>query len=209
MKRYIAALSVCALIAASTPALAKGKDKKAMSAPAEKAAPAKTGDTDLKTALENRYWDMRAAIKSGDPNLYRKNMADDFVGIDLNDAKRDAGQVVAALGRSVPDDSRKEKTTIDSLKVDGDRAEVATTYDLKTIRKAVDGSAINYHMVTTSNDVWVKKDDQWLLQKTQAETGDVFINDKLVAHRVRGQKEATAPAATDAAKKSEEEKKAP
>lgn len=203
MKRFIAALSICVLFA-STPALAAGKDRAALRSAATKksvAAKSEGKGGDMKKAIESRYWDMRMAIKAGDPGLYKKNLADDFVSIDLNNATRNADQIVAALGRSIPDDSRKENTTVDSLKVDGDAAEVKSTYDLQARRKAVDGSTINYHMVTTSNDMWVKKDGQWLLQKTQAETGDVYINDKLAAHRVRG--EAASPSADTAAKPAE------
>ncbi len=202
MKKLIAALSICALTAVSVPACAAAKDKKAESA--QKAAPAKADeDTDLKTKLENRYWDMRAAIKAGDPDLYRANMTDDFVDIDLNGTKRNTDQVVAALGKIVPDDSRKEKTTVNAVKLDGDKADVDATYDLTAIRKAVNGSTINYHMVTTTNDVWVNQDGRWLLQKTEAESGDVYVNDKLVAHRVQGQKNDAAPAVKDAGGKKE------
>lgn len=199
MKKFFAALTVCTLIAAA-PALAAAKERAALGGAGKtKATPAKVNEKgdDFKTKLESRYWDMRMAIKAGDPNLYKKNLADDFVSIDLNDAKRNGNEIVAALGQSIPDDSRKEKTTVESVKLDGDRAEAKVTYDLTALRQATDGSKINYHMVTVSNDVWVKKDGQWLLQKTQAETGDVYINDKLAAHRVRGQA-APAPAAKDA-----------
>lgn len=209
MKKYIAALTACALIAVSGPALAAGKDKKAAGTAAEKTATATAKDEDAKKTLETRYWDMRMAIKAGDAAQYRKNMAADFTGIDLNNNKRTADQIVTALSHNIRDDSRKEQTTIDSVKLEGNKAQVAATYDLETKRKAVNGSMINYHMVTKSNDVWVKMDGKWLLQKTEAETGDVYINGKLVAHRARGDGKAPAPGAKkDAAAKAANEKPA-
>jgi hypothetical protein len=186
MKRLLAVLTLCLLTAlAATPACAKDKDSDA-----------------LKKTIENRYWDIRMSIKSGDPDRFRANLAAGYANTDLAGAVRNADQIVDALGQTVPDDSRKEETTITSLERAGDgKVIVETNYDLTTMRALEDGSKIEYHMVTTSTDTWVKEGGAWLLEKSVANTGDVFINGEKIAHRVRGESLPAAAAKDKAAEK--------
>ena len=190
MKKYLTAFSFCLLLAVTAfPAYA-------------------ADDGALKNAIEGRYRDLKTAIANGNPNIYRENLASGFTSTDLAGKTRSADQIVDAIGRGVPDDSRKEKTTVNSLKQDGGKAVVEQTYDMKTIRAAAKGRRkINYHMVTKSTDTWIKDKDTWKLQKTVTNSGDVWINDKPVAHRVRG--EAVEPAAGAADKPADKKKPVP
>jgi hypothetical protein len=133
MKKYLIAFSLCLLLVLA-------------------ASPAHAADSALKNVIENRYRDLRMAIAKGDPDMYRGNLASDFSSVDLADNARNADQIIAALGQTVPDDSRKENTTVNSLKLDGDKAVVEQTYDLTALRVAQDnrkiphGDKIHRHM---------------------------------------------------------------
>jgi hypothetical protein len=115
------------------------------------------------------------------------------------------GSVVAGtIASAIPDDSRKSKISVTSFKWEGDKAVVGQTYDLTTLRAAAKDEKITVHMVTTSTDTWMKEDDQWVLAKSVAETGDIYMSDVHVGHRVRGEAPVTAQKAPAADKPKDE-----
>jgi hypothetical protein len=150
----------------------------------------------LQRILSDRYGAMRLAMGGRDKARVEAMLAPGFHSVALSGRTEDAAQMLKPMtDASVLDRPKIFTTKVEVVKQDGDRAVVAQTYEMKTVKQRSDGAADLVRIVAFSDDTWVKKGDDWLLQSTEATAADLYINEKLQKHAVR---QTPAPASSPA-----------
>lgn len=93
-------------------------------------------------------------------------------------------QEVAGLPK---DPLKVSTTTLLSVKPVGNTAVVEQRYDMKTTKTAPDGAKRNIELITLSTDTWVNSNGEWLMQKTETEQLDYYVDGQRVAHKIHSQ----------------------
>lgn len=126
--------------------------------------------SDSKVELQGRYDAMNSAIKAKDVDKFMGFLATDFeqVGVDKTVLKRTKmDEITRAVTKEAVDiDS---KTTVETVTVSGDRADVTATSVQKITMKEPTGDKTHVVEITsTSQDVWKKDNGEWkMLQSTE------------------------------------------
>lgn len=87
---------------------------------------------------------------------------------------------------ALPKDPLKvSTTTILSVKPNGAVAIVKQRYDMKTVKTAADGTKRNVELITLSTDTWSNIRGTWLIQRTETDQLDYYVNGQQVMHKVK------------------------
>jgi hypothetical protein len=148
---------------------------------------ARGDDSDLRAVLQNRYATMKAAMSAHDDKVVLSLLTTDFVSIDTTGQSMGPTQMIQEVDSLPKDPNKTSTTTIVSIKRAENTAIVGQRYDMKTVKVAADGSSRNVELVSLSTDTWVKFNGSWLLQKTETDQIDYYVDGQLVTHRVRSQ----------------------
>jgi hypothetical protein len=100
---------------------------------------ASRADDSLRTALEARYADMKAAMAAHDSAAIAATIAPDFASVDVSGQSKGASQVIADVTALKPDPNRSSETTLISITPAADAVTVQQQYHMKTIVTAADG----------------------------------------------------------------------
>jgi hypothetical protein len=150
---------------------------------------ARADNSALQATLQRRYAAMKVAMSAHDDEAMQALLAPDFVSIDVTGQSERAAQMIREVD-SLPIDPDKDyvsTTTILSLKPVGKTAIVTQRYDIKTHKLGADGINRTTELITVSTDTWVNVNGAWILQQTETDRLDFYINGQQVTHRVRPQ----------------------
>ena len=148
-------------------------------------ASARADDSALKVTLQNRYGDLKDAIGSRNGNAIAALLAPGFVSIDVSGASESAEQMIGEV-KALPEDPNKvSTTTILSLDSGDNSVIVRQRYDMRTTKTVADGSKRNAELITNSTDTWVNLNGTWLLQKTETDEVDYYLDGERVVHKVK------------------------
>ena len=140
---------------------------------------------DLRTAIEARYSEMKAAMASHDSKALGAILAQNFVSIDTSD-KSETGDAMIAAVNSIPTDPNKiSKTTLLSVQRNDAGAEVEQRYEMNTHKSGNDGAEHTVRLETISTDTWILAQGQWRIQRSITNKLDYYIDGKLAAHKER------------------------
>lgn len=114
-------------------------------------------------------------------------LAPSFVSIDVSGQSEDASQMIQEVAGLPKDPLKVSTTTLLSVKPVGNTAVVEQRYDMKTTKAAPDGAKRNIELITLSTDTWVNSNGEWLMQKTETEQLDYYVDGRRVAHEIRSQ----------------------
>jgi ketosteroid isomerase-like protein len=148
-------------------------------------ASAGAADDSVRTALQSRYADLKAAMTTRDAAALTAIFAPDFVSVDASGQSKAASQVMADLNAMKPDPNKTNETTLISITAGEDAVTVEQRYDMKTVRTAADGTQHNMELVALSTDSWIKPADVWLIQRTVTHELSVFDGGKLIMHKLK------------------------
>jgi Domain of unknown function (DUF4440) len=141
--------------------------------------------SDLQTAIDARYSEMKTAMTSHDSKALRAILAPDFVSIDTSDKSETADSMIAAVNSMQADPNKVSKTTLISVKRIGAGAKVEQRYEMNTQRIGNDGRDHAVRLETISTDTWVLAQGQWRIQRTITNKLDYYIDGKVAAHKER------------------------
>jgi hypothetical protein len=161
------------------------------------AAPARADDSALIRALGDRYSALRLAMDERLIGKVREMLAPGFRSVSLSGRTEDASQMLKLLEKAGAEHPHVATTGVKVLKDEGEKATVAQTYEMHAVKMGRGGGQDRVKIIALSTDVWVKKDSQWLLESTETESADLYINDKLEKHAVR-EKKTEAPSGSPA-----------
>jgi hypothetical protein len=173
MRKTVATLAVLGTVLAATPAYAAG--------PLDNDA--------LRAALEARYDAMQQATDKRDGAALGKFLAPDFASVTLDNQTKGRDQMIHDVGVLPP--KKQESTTsvfIHDVRQVKDKAYVDETYRLDKTNTGQNGKSRKWRLNTNVSDTWTLVGDEWLLEKSVANSANIFINDQHVAHQVRGKK---------------------
>jgi hypothetical protein len=112
-------------------------------------------------------------------------LAPDFTSVDASGHEINAAQMLQELDALPKDPQKVSKTTLLSVNLVAGNVVVEQRYDMKTVKIAADGTSRNVELITLSKDVWARSNQTWLLQKTQTDELDYYVNGQKVMHKVR------------------------
>lgn len=127
---------------------------------------------DAKAAFQARYAELRTAMEAHDAAKVSALIAPDYQMTDINGQVRDFAAVMERMNRmrqgagAGAGGERKANTTVLSATITGDSAQVEQRFEGGGKRTGDDGEEHTMEMIVLSSDVWVKKGDAWLLQKS-------------------------------------------
>jgi hypothetical protein len=150
------------------------------------AVPSQGGTAGLKSILEGRYTDLKAAIAAHDDKAIMAVLGPDFMSLDASSHEGNAATMIRQVKTMPADPNRVSGTTILSVKEDSVGAHVEQRYQMNTVKMTPDGRKQNVELVTLSSDIWVKIGGRWLLQQTTTRQADYFIDGQSVLHQVTG-----------------------
>ena len=148
-------------------------------------AAAGAADDPLRTALQSRYADLKAAMTARDVAALTAIFAPDFVSVDVSGHSKAANQVMADLNAMKPDPNKTSETTLISIMAGDDAVTVEQRYDMKTVRAAADGTQHDMELVALSTDSWIKPAAVWLIRRTVTHELSVFDGGKLIMHKLK------------------------
>ncbi|KPH59612.1 nuclear transport factor 2 family protein [Novosphingobium sp. ST904] len=125
---------------------------------------------DTKGDIEARYEQLRVAMDSREPAQIKPLLAADFVRTDLGGNKMSAEQMIEGLTMVPVDPDRKSATTVQSVTLKGDVAEVDQQQVASDTREGRDGQTHTFGMTSISHDTWVKSEKGWLLRTTETQS---------------------------------------
>jgi hypothetical protein len=141
--------------------------------------------SDLRTAIEARYAEMKTAMASKDSKALVAILAKNFVSVDTSDKSEDADAMIAAVSGLPTDPNRISETTLLSVRrVDGG-VEVEQRYEMNTHKPGKDGAEHAVKLEAHSTDTWIHTHGQWRTQRTITNKFAYYIDGKLVAHKER------------------------
>ncbi len=138
---------------------------------------------DTKADLQNRYDTLKAAMAAHDGPAIQAMLTTDFKAIDVTGQSEDATQMIAEVQTLKSDPNKKSQTTLLSVTVNGDTAEVEQAYDMTTQKTGADGQAHAVELKTQSHDTWKKIGASWLLSSTRTEQMNYAVDGKTVMHK--------------------------
>jgi ketosteroid isomerase-like protein len=144
---------------------------------------ASRADDTLRSALESRYADMKAAIAARDSAAIASILAPDFASVNVSGQSKGASQVIADVNAMKPDPNRSSETTLISITPTANTVTIGQRYHMKTVVTVADGTQHTVELVTVSTDNWVKPADLWLLQRTVTNELSLFRDGQLVSHK--------------------------
>jgi len=150
-------------------------------------ASARPDNNGLKDTLQRRYAEMKAAMSAHDDKAMQALLAPDFVSIDVTGRSESATQMISevdALPIAASEDY-VSATTILSMRPAGKSVVVTQRYDMKTHKAGAEGVNRTTELITVSTDTWVKMNGAWILQKTETDRLDYYLNGQQVMHQVR------------------------
>lgn len=140
---------------------------------------------DIRTDFQDRYDAMKSAMDARNTMALGAMLTPDFISIDIKGQSQDAARMLKQVLTLAPDPDSHSRTTIVSVKVDGDAARVTQTYEMTTRKPTLDRSMQTVRLVADSSDIWRNTDGVWRMQSTQTERMDYFVDEKLVASLTR------------------------
>jgi hypothetical protein len=142
---------------------------------------------DTTADLQSRYDAMKAAMAARDSSAIRALLTSDFTATDIIGETENAAQMIAGVQLLKPDPDKKTQTTLLSVTVNGDTAEVEQTYDITAQKTGANGQVYAVELKTQSHDTWKKIGASWLLSSTRTEHLDYSVNGKIIMHKEAGQ----------------------
>ncbi len=124
---------------------------------------ARADDAALKATLQARYAAMKTAMAARDDKAVAALLAQNFTSADVSGQSENAAQMLQEVDALTKDSNKTSTTTLLAIKVDANVATVKQRYDMKTVKTGA----------------------TWLLQETDTDQLDYFINGRLAAHKVR------------------------
>jgi hypothetical protein len=140
---------------------------------------------DLKSVLQARYAEMKAAMAAHNDAAVAAILAPGFISIDTSGQSEGASQMISEVDRLQPDPNKTSTTTLESVTQHGDTAMVEQRYDMRTTKTGPDGVHHKVELITRSTDTWVKPKATWLLQKTVTNELSYYVDGAVVAHKAR------------------------
>lgn len=118
--------------------------------------------------FSRRYADLRSAMEKGEAEGIEAILTPDFTSTDRRGETRTVDDVISMSARMAmmgDPGGRKSTTTIASIAMNGDGADIEQTTDTTMSRAGRDGQTHKLEMIATSDDHWVNQKGVWRLQK--------------------------------------------
>jgi ketosteroid isomerase-like protein len=147
--------------------------------------PGLADDGTLRPILEGRYAAMKSAMANCDAEAISSLLTPDFVSIDVSGDSENAARMITEVNALPKDPSKISNTEILSVDREGEVAVVQQRYDMKITKSGPDDSKGNIELIAISTDTWINPDGVWLLQKTETNQIDLFVDGKPISHEVR------------------------
>ncbi len=147
---------------------------------------AQDGDA-VRGVLQDRYKTLHAAMVADDRRLLGAVLASDYVGIDVSGHHSDGKELLNDATAMPIDPHALVSTTISSVREDGGAAIVRVRLDIKSTEPNCGGINERVEYVTFSTDTWINANGTWLLQKSQIERLEYYVNGRQVADNVQPQ----------------------
>ncbi len=119
---------------------------------------------DPKAAFQAKYDSYRTAMAAKDSTAVNAILAPGFQMTDIQGNTHDASGIATLMERMPAAMSQNSKTTVLEATVSGDSAAVRQELAATMVRPGPDGNEMRMEMSVTSNDIWVKSGDTWLLK---------------------------------------------
>ena len=140
--------------------------------------PALPCDHELRPVLDERYAAMRRAMAARDRDAILALLAGDFVSEDLEGRLMTGPHMADSVTALEIDRSeRTAVTTLTSIAVDGDEADVQQRYHMTTTERRPN---LPEALWTESRDRWRRVGDTWLLARTITEKREIVKNGRRV-----------------------------
>lgn len=144
---------------------------------------ATVADDDVMNALDIRYGDLKAAMSAHDSQALLAMLTPDFESIDISGKSTSGHDLASEIATIKADPNRVSTTTLTSVSREGDVARAEQRYDMQTM-KVMSGTTHKIELITLSSDVWVYETDQWRMKSTITKEVSVFMDGRLVTHKV-------------------------
>lgn len=128
---------------------------------------------------------MKTAMAARDDKAVAALLAPSFLSVDVSGQRENTAQMLQEVDGLTKDPNKTSATTLLAVTLAANVATVKQRYDMNTIKAAVDGTTRKIELVTLSTDKWVNSGGTWLLQETDTDQLDYFVNGKLAVHKVR------------------------
>ncbi len=145
-------------------------------------------DSVLRSVLEKRYEAMKAAMADRKPTAIAALLAPDFLSVDVSGHSENAAQMIEEVAGSPNDPLKVSDTTLLSIETSDNTAVVSQRKDKKTTKTGPDGSKRNIELITLSTDTWINSKGVWLIQRTETDQLDYFVNGQTTIHKIRATK---------------------
>lgn len=120
---------------------------------------------DDKEDISQRYTQLRAAMTARDPVAIKALFTKDFESTDMRGTAT-ADEMIEDLARFRPGAIANSDTTLEKVEVSGTTANVLRRVHDAGKRTGPDGVEHTMELTRVSDDVWQRKEGQWLLRST-------------------------------------------
>jgi len=146
-------------------------------------------DDATKLAIQARYDQINTATAAKDWAARRAIYASDYKSTDIDGKSSTADDEIAGLEKALPYLSSVEvKTTVVSVRQDGDLAHVEQQAEAHSTIKGWFGKTYAVDIKSRSADVWRRVKSTWVIVSATAEQVDVSSDGKSVVHKVKAPK---------------------
>jgi hypothetical protein len=142
-------------------------------------------DRPLQQTLQGRYAALQVAMAARDDKAVTALLTPTFTSINIAGQTENAAQMLGEIDTTPKDPSNVSKTTLLSIKRAGNTAIVQQRYDMKSSNVAANGMKRKVEVIAISTDTWVMSHGRWLMQKTQTDRFDYYLNGRRIVHQAR------------------------
>jgi len=139
-------------------------------------------DSTLATLLTQRYAALEAAH---DNKAYAEVLAPDFVLTNVLGHTMAAPEAIQMWESRPKDPSKVIDHKLLALKRKAHTVIVQRRIDAKTVEPAADGGRLNVEFIWLTSDTWINDRGTWLLQTSDADKMDYYLNGRLIDHLSR------------------------
>jgi hypothetical protein len=156
----------------------------ALPAAARAAAACPVSEAGAKTALTQRYADLKTTMGARDRAGMLAILAPGFISEDASGEKKGAEAVIAMLAQLPHDPNKVSTTTIDALSLKGATAQVRQHYHLNTTKAGPDGKPRAIEIDAHSTDVWTCSGGVWRQNSTRTDEIELKVDGQVLGHQV-------------------------
>jgi ketosteroid isomerase-like protein len=141
---------------------------------------------DDRADFQARYAQLKAAMETRAPEQIKPLLTPDFAASDISGRAQDADAMIDRLAMIPVDPDHKQTTTVDSVTIAGDTAQVVQHLSAGGMRQGRDGQTHTMAFDTVSHDTWLRGPSGWLLKATETEEMTITRDGQVMRHMKQG-----------------------